>query len=100
MSLRLVGLGWVTPLGSQLDQVWEKLCAGEAAAATSLGSAPAGKKHHPAFSIPPEAIAEAARLPRLRRASAISRFAAVAGLSALRDAGLELDPAAAARTAL
>ena len=38
--------------------------------------------------------------PRLRRASAISRFAAVAGLGALRDAGLELDPTAAARTAL
>ncbi|MEO5719054.1 MAG: beta-ketoacyl synthase N-terminal-like domain-containing protein, partial [Chthoniobacterales bacterium] len=49
---------------------------------------------------PPAAIAEAARQPRLRRSSAISRFAVVAGLSALRDAGLALDEASAARTAL
>ena len=50
--------------------------------------------------MPPDAIAEAARHPRLRRASAISRFAVVAGLDALRDAELELDEASAARTAL
>ncbi len=50
--------------------------------------------------MPPAAIAEAARQPRLRRSSAISRFAVVAGLSALRNAGLELDEASAARTAL
>ena len=36
MSLRLAGLGWVTPLGSQIDEVWENLCAGaEAEAAAS-----------------------------------------------------------------
>ena len=50
--------------------------------------------------MPPAAIAEAARHPRLRRSSAISRFAVVAGLGALRDAALELDEASAARTAL
>ncbi len=50
--------------------------------------------------MPPAAIAEAARQPRLRRSSAISRFAVVAGLSALRDAGVALDEASAARTAL
>jgi 3-oxoacyl-(acyl-carrier-protein) synthase len=36
----------------------------------------------------------------LRRSSAISRFAVVAGLQALEDAQLKLDPAAAERTAL
>jgi 3-oxoacyl-(acyl-carrier-protein) synthase len=100
MSLRLAGLGWVTPLGSQIDEVWDKLCAGSEATATSLGSSLGGKKEYLVFSVPATATAEAARLPRLRRASAISRFGAIAGLNALRDAGLELDPAAAARTAL
>ena len=28
MSLRLAGLGWVTPLGSGLDEVWQELCGG------------------------------------------------------------------------
>ena len=100
MSLRLAGLGWVTPLGSQIDQVWEKLCAGTEATPVSLGSSLGGKKDYLVYSVPAEAAAEVAGFPRLRRASAISRFAAVAGLNALRDAQLELDPAAAAWTAL
>lgn len=99
MKLFFAGLGWVTPLGSTLDGVWEKLRAGESATATSLGDG-AGEKSALAFRVPPEAVAEAARQPRLRRSSAISRFAVVAGLAALRDAGLELDAASAARTAL
>ncbi|MBA3830691.1 MAG: hypothetical protein H0X34_02115 [Chthoniobacterales bacterium] len=99
MSTRLAGLGWVTPLGSTVQGVWEKLRAGEAADASSLGDS-LGEKGAVAFRVPPEAVTEAARHPRLRRSSAISRFAVVAGLAALRDAGLELDAAAAARTAL
>ncbi len=99
MSLRLAGLGWVTPLGSTIDEVWEKLLAGAEAEATELESS-LGKPSCRAFPVPPEAIAEAARYPRLRRASAISRFAVVAGLAALRDADLELDEASAERTAL
>ena len=50
--------------------------------------------------MPPAAVAEASRYPRLRRASAISRFAVLAGLDALRDGALELDEVSAARTAL
>src|SRR5204863_1033265 len=38
--------------------------------------------------------------PRLRRASAISRFAAAAGLEALANAGMKLDPEKAQRIAL
>jgi 3-oxoacyl-(acyl-carrier-protein) synthase len=100
MSLRLAGVGWVTPLGSRIDEVWKQLCAGTEATPTSLGSSLGGKKEYLVFSVPAEASAEAARFPRLRRASAISRFAAVAGLNALRDAQIELHPEAAARTAL
>jgi 3-oxoacyl-(acyl-carrier-protein) synthase len=99
MSLGLAGLGWVTPLGSTIDEVWARLLAGAEAEATTLGES-LGEKSGRAFTVPPEAVAEAARHPRLRRSSAISRFAVVAGLSALRDAALELDEASAARTAL
>ena len=99
MRLRIAGLGWVTPLGSTIDEVWAKLCAGSGAEAATLGNS-LGEKICLAFPVPPAAIAEAARHPRLRRSSAISRFAVVAGLGALRDAALELDEASAARTAL
>jgi 3-oxoacyl-(acyl-carrier-protein) synthase len=99
MSLRLAGRGWVTPLGRTIDEVWAKLLAGvEAEVATSGESL--GRKNSPAFPVPPAVMAEAAQHPRLRRASAISRFAVSAGLEALRDAALELDEASAARTAL
>ena len=100
MSLRLAGLGWVTPLGSGLDEVWGKLRAGEEAAPGVVQSSLGGRKDYAVFNVPADAIAEAARQPRLRRSSAISRFAVVAGLSALRDAGVALDEASAARTAL
>ena len=99
MSAHLAGLGWVTPFGSTLEGVWEKLRDGAQPVAMSLGNT-LGSHESRAFRVPADAIAEAARQPRLRRSSAISRFAVVAGLAALRDAGLELDAAAAARTAL
>jgi 3-oxoacyl-(acyl-carrier-protein) synthase len=99
MSLRVAGRGWVTPLGSGVDQVWARLLAGATAEAGTLGSS-LGKQSCRAFQVPPEAVAEATRHPRLRRSSAISRFAVVAGLHALRDAKSELDEASAARTAL
>jgi 3-oxoacyl-(acyl-carrier-protein) synthase len=100
MSLRLAGLGWVTPLGSGIEEVWAKLRAGVEAEASAVRGSLGGQKEYCVFAVPPAAIAEATRHPRLRRASAISRFAVVAGLSALRDAGLELNDASAARTAL
>ncbi|MDQ3198194.1 MAG: hypothetical protein M3Q46_03230 [Verrucomicrobiota bacterium] len=99
MSLHLAGLGWVTPLGHTIDGVWEQLLAGAEAEPAQLESS-LGKPSCCAFPVPPAAVAEAARHPRLRRSSAISRFAVVAGLAALRDAGVELDEASAARTAV
>ena len=99
MSLCLAGLGWVTPLGSTIDEVWTKLLAGASAEAGTLGDS-LGKKSCRAFQVPREAIIEAAKYPRLRRSSAISRFAVVAGLAALRDAGIEPNEQSAARTAL
>jgi 3-oxoacyl-(acyl-carrier-protein) synthase len=91
-------MGWVTPLGSDLAGVWERMLKGETASAQSVSS-PLGRAY-PVFPVPAEATAQAPAHPRLRRSSAISRFAVVAGLAALKDAGLELDAESAARTAL
>ena len=98
MSLRITGMGWVTPLGSCAEEVWERLLKGEKAAASAISS-PLGPDYL-AFRVPAEATGQAPPHPRLRRSSAISRFAVVAGLAALADAKLTLDPDTAVRTAL
>lgn len=98
MSLGIAGMGWVTPLGSGVEQVWRRLVNGEKAAAESISSSLGPP--YPVFRVPPQATAEAPAHPRLRRSSAISRFAVVAGLAALADAKVKLGPDIAARTAL
>ncbi len=98
MSLGIEGMGWVTPLGSDLTGVWDRLLNGETASVESISS-PLGRAY-PVFPVPAEATARAPAHPRLRRSSAISRFAVIAGLAALEDAKLKLDAEAAARTAL
>ena len=98
MSLRIAGMGWVTPLGSGVDEVWKRLLNGDSAPAEPLSS-PLGRDY-PVFRVPASALAKAPAHPRLRRSSAISRFAAVAGLEALENATVKLDPQTAKRTAL
>ena len=99
MNLRIAGMGWVTPLGSGIDNVWNRLLAGEAATAETISS-PLNDRSYLVFRVPGAALAEAPPHPRLRRSSAISRFAAVAGLAALKDAQIKMDSETAARTAL
>ena len=36
MSLAIAGMGWVTPLGTGIDSVWERLLQGEEACATTI----------------------------------------------------------------
>lgn len=98
MKLRITGMGWVTPLGSGVDAVWTRLVRGEKAHPEKISS-PLGRDY-PVFRVPADALAKAPAHPRLRRSSAISRFAAVAGLEALENANVKLDPETAKRTAL
>ncbi len=94
MSLALRGLGWITPLGHEIETVWKKLLEGAEATATSVSNT-TSPRSYPAFRVSETAPVH----PRLRRSSAISRFAVAAGLSALNDAGFDSGKYAA-RTAL
>jgi 3-oxoacyl-(acyl-carrier-protein) synthase len=98
MSLAIAGIGWVTPLGTGIGSVWERLLNGEEASATTISEDFADGVYS-VFRVPESAMKSVAH-PRLRRASAISRFAAAAGLQALESAGLKLDAQAAERIAL
>jgi len=98
MSVHIAGMGWVTPLGSGVDEVWQRLLNGETAVAETLSSSLG--RDYPVFRIPASALAKAPAHPRLRRSSAISRFAAIAGLEALAKANLKFDVDIAKRTAL
>lgn len=99
MSLRIGGIGWVTPLGSSVREVWQHLLDGETATAETISS-PLDGRAFPVFRVPPAAIADVPPHPRLRRSSVISRFSVGAGLAALKDASVVLDPATAEHTAL
>jgi 3-oxoacyl-(acyl-carrier-protein) synthase len=99
MSLGIAGMGWVTPLGSGVAAVWERLMAGDEAEAETVSSTVNARTYR-AYRVPASATASAPAHPRLRRSSAISRFAVVAGLAALEDAGLKFDAASAERTAV
>src|SRR5260370_852751 len=98
MSLAIAGMGWVTPLGSGVDSVWDKRLHGHEASATTV-SEQFAERPYCVFRVPESVMASFAH-PRLRRASVISRFAAGAGLDALRAAGLEPGSHNGERTAL
>ena len=98
MSLAIAGMGWVTPLGSGVDSVWQRLLQGHEASATTIAE-PFSDRQYNAFRVP-ESVLKALAHPRLRRASVISRFAAAAGLDALHDAGVKLSSQNAERIAL
>jgi len=87
MRLAIAGMGWVTPLGTGVDSVWERLLQGEEASTTTI-SEKFDARVYSGFRVPESALNGISH-PRLRRASAISRFAAAAGLQALESAGLK-----------
>jgi 3-oxoacyl-(acyl-carrier-protein) synthase len=98
MSLAIAGMGWVTPLGNGVDAVWERLLRGDEASATPICEQFADRSYS-AFRVPESAVTGLVH-PRLRRASVISRFAAIAGLEALQAAGVKVDSQNAGRIAL
>jgi 3-oxoacyl-(acyl-carrier-protein) synthase len=98
MSLAIAGMGWVTPLGNGVDRVWQRLLHGDEATATTI-TEEFGDRSYSAFRVPESALTGLVH-PRLRRASVISRFSALAGLEALQSADLKVDSANAERIAL
>lgn len=98
MTLAIAGCGWVTPLGGDVAQVWQRVLACEQPKFERISS-PESNRTYPAFRVPLETV-NIPPHPRLRRSSAISKFAAASGLAALRDAAMEMTPELAARTAL
>ena len=99
MSAHIAGLGWVTPLGSGLDDVFARIKSGEVAEVKSIGNPETGRALS-YIPVPRKFVEALGRNPRLRRASAISYFGVAAGLAALTDAGVEMTPELAARTAV
>jgi len=99
MSVGIVGKGWVTPLGSDITEVWNRLLTGDQPELHEVQD-PLGEKVYPAYRVPASALKSLPPHPRLRRASAISRFAAAAGLAALKDANLMPDEKLGQRLAL
>lgn len=99
MTAQIAGMGWVTPLGADLGTVWQRIAAGEVPESKVLTNPETGAMHR-YLAVPPKVVDHLARNPRLRRSSAISYYAVAAGLAALADAGVELDAASAARTAV
>jgi 3-oxoacyl-[acyl-carrier-protein] synthase II len=99
MSLGIAGMGWVTPLGSGIDLVWQRLLAGDESCAEEI-SGEGNRRFYRAFRVPDSALTGLQPHPRLRRVSAISRFAAAAGLEALANAAVELNSQMAERIGL
>ncbi len=99
MRLHIAGMGWVTPLGSGIEAVWERLLRGEEASASAIAG-PFENKSYCAFRVPAEALAGLPAHSRLRRADSISRFAVAAGMAALADARSTINSEFIDRTAL
>ena len=96
MSAWIAGMGWVTPLGTGLAEVCERVQRGETAERKSIVNPETGREMWCA-PVPPKLVEHLGRHPRLRRSSPISYFAVAAALAALDDAGLDAN---AARTAI
>ena len=99
MSTRIAGMGWVTPLGADLDAVYQRIAAGEVGEAKPVTNPETGRVHS-CIPVPPKLVEHLGRNPRLRRSSVISYFAVAAAMAALENAGLQVTPDLAHRIAV
>lgn len=99
MQAQIAGLGWVTPLGIGLDEVWSRIEQGDTGELKPLPNPETGREHH-YMPVPIKSVESVGRNPRLRRSSAISLFSVAAGLAAIEHAGIQMTPEIAARTAV
>lgn len=99
MNAHIAGLGWVTPLGAGLEEVWARVERGDVGELKPLPNPETGRTHR-YMPVPLKVVDAVGRQPRLRRSSAISLLAVTAGLAAIDDAGLKMTPELAARTAV
>jgi 3-oxoacyl-(acyl-carrier-protein) synthase len=99
MSVYIAGTGWVTPFGSSIEEVWARLLDEDIPDVDEVHDL-LGDRSYPVYRVPQFALKHLPPHPRLRRASAISRFAAAAGLAALGDAKLTVDDMLSDRLAL
>jgi 3-oxoacyl-(acyl-carrier-protein) synthase len=97
MKTSIIGMGWATPLGRSLTAVWEAVRDGRRVEPGTLEN-PFDRRVFPVLRVPEDCIDDVARLPRLRRSSAISHYAVAAAADAATAAGL--DAGQLARTAL
>jgi len=97
--MKIQGMGWVTPLGTGLDEVHARLLSGEPADISEVTS-PHSVRRHRCMRVPQKLVEDIGRNPRMRRSSSISHFTAIAALSALENAGIKITPEMADRTAL
>lgn len=84
MKAQVIGLGWVTPFGRDLQTVYQSVLDGRKPATTPVPES----NNQPVYRIPTDTIKDAQALPRLRRSSAISHFAVAAAIDAVAQAGL------------
>ena len=96
MSAIITGLGWATPLGRDLDSVFQAVTEGRRLNPVAIDSGYGAKM--PVLRVPEESVKDAAAYPRLRRSSTISFFAVAAALDAAASA--ELNAEKLARTVL
>lgn len=99
MSVIIAGMGWVTPLGTGLDEVWARMMAGDTAE-IKLATNPETGRAHPYAPVSMKSVEALGRNPRMRRSSPISYFAVAAGLAALENAGINMTPERARKTAI
>ena len=93
----IAGIGWITPLGRDLEFVRQAIYEDKRPPALWLEN-PISKKCVPILRVPEELLRECTTLPRLRRSSVISHLAVAAVTDAVSSA--RLTPDQLGRTAL